>query len=188
VRTREALRRGLLQLLTRKSWDQMTIRDICKVANVGYTTYFRHHPSLASLLDEVAAEQIGSLIRLVMPLADSADLAAASLALFSYVDKHRKLWSTLLTGGAEGALRAEFMRLARQLAATRSRPGIWPPPDIATMLVVSSTIELLSWWLRQQQPLTIQEIAEIHERVIITPTIYARRRKAGAVRRPGRSR
>jgi hypothetical protein len=38
VRTREALRRALLRLLDLKSLEQITIRDICEVADVGYTT------------------------------------------------------------------------------------------------------------------------------------------------------
>jgi AcrR family transcriptional regulator len=171
VRTREALRHALLRLLELKTLEQITIRDICEVADVGYTTFFRHHPTKESLLDDVAAEQIGELVGLTLPLADPADPRAASVALVSYVDEHRKLWSTLLTGGAERAMRDEFLRLSREIAATRGRPGVWPPADIATILVVSSTIELLSWWLRQRKPMTIEQVAEIHERVIMEPTV-----------------
>jgi hypothetical protein len=38
---------------------------------------------------------------------------------------------------------------------------------------VGSTLELLSWWLRDKKPLTIEQVAEIHERVIITPAVGA---------------
>ena len=175
VRTREALRLALLRLLDLKSLEQITIRDICEVAKVGYTTFFRHHPTKQSLLDDVAAEQIGQLVGLSLPAADATDMRAGSVALFTYVDQHRKLWSTLLTGGAERAMRDEFLRLSRQIAATRAQPGIWPPADIATILVASSTIELLSWWLRQRAPLTIEEVADIHEGVVITPATNAKR-------------
>jgi AcrR family transcriptional regulator len=171
VRTREALRLGLLRLLRLKTLEQITIRDICATAAVGYTTFFRHHPTKESLLDDVAAEQIGALIELVLPVAEAADTRAGSIALFAYVDEHRKLWSTLLTGGAEGAMRSEFLRLSRQIAATRTPAADWPPADIATVLIASSTIELVSWWLRQKQSLTIEQMAEIHERVIVTPMI-----------------
>jgi AcrR family transcriptional regulator len=171
VRTREALRRALLRLLDLKPLEQITIRDICEVAEVGYTTFFRHHSTKESLLNDIAAEQIGQLVGLALPVADSSDARAASVALCSYVDNHRKLWCTLLTGGAAGAMRDEFMRLSRLIAATRARPGTWPPPEIATILVVSSTIELLSWWLRDSKPLTIEQVAEIHERVVLTPAM-----------------
>lgn len=171
VRTREALRQALLRLLELKSLEQITIRDICDVSAVGYTTFFRHHPTKEALLNDVAAEQIGQLIGLAMRAAEAANTRAGGHALFAYVDKHRKLWTTLLTGGAEGAMRDEFLRLSRQIASTLAPDDHWPPSDIVIALVASSTIELLNWWLRQKKPLTIEQMAEIFERVVISPAI-----------------
>lgn len=171
VRTREALRIALLRLLELQTFEQVTIRDICAKASVGYTTFFRHHPSKESLLDDVAAEQIGQLVGLSLPVAQTVGTRSASIALFTYVDEHRKLWSTLLTGGAASAMRAEFLRVSMEIAAAQGRRDAWPPADIATILVVSSTIELLSWWLRQRKPLSIEKVAEIHEAIIVTPTV-----------------
>src|ERR1035438_1021857 len=87
VRTREALRRALLRLLDLKVLEQITIRDICAVADVGYTTFFRHHATKESLLNDVAAEQIGRLVGLTLPVADTSDTRTASIALCTYVDE-----------------------------------------------------------------------------------------------------
>jgi len=171
VRTRAALRLALLRLLEIKALEQITILDVCEKAKVGYTTFFRHHPKKESLLDDVAAEQIGHLVAMSVPVADTVDTRAASVALCTYVNEHRKLWRTLLTRGAASAMRTEFLRLAMEIAETRAKPGVWPPADIATVLIVSSTIELLSWWLRQRKPLSIEAVAEIHESIIVTPAV-----------------
>lgn len=173
VKTREALRRALLELLEVKPLDQITIRDISAAAGVGYTTFFRHHPTKESLLNHVAAEEIQHLVELVLPVLD-AGTRAASVALCSYVDRHRKLWSTLLTGGAAGALREEFLRISTQIAAEQSQPDHWLPDDVAVILVISSTIELLAWWLRQKDPLPIEKIAEIHDRLVVSPTVNSK--------------
>jgi AcrR family transcriptional regulator len=188
VRTRKALRSALLRLLDLKPLDQITIRDICKTSGVGYTTFFRHHPTKESVLDEVAAEQIGRLVGLALPVRDVGGMRAASVALFTYVDEHRKLWSTLLTGGAEGAMRAELLRISRQIAAARAQPDTWPPTDITTLLGVSSTIELLSWWLRLRQPLAIEKVAELHERFILAPLLEHAPIATRQVARRGKSR
>jgi AcrR family transcriptional regulator len=164
-----------LALLEQKPLDQITIIDICEEAEIGYATYFRHHPSKESLLDDVAAEQISQLVALTLPVAESADIRASGVALFKYVDQHRKLWCTLLTGGAASAMRHEFLRISREVAATRTVPNHWPPADLATILVVSSTIEFVSWWLREKAPIAIDAAAEIYERVIIRPTIQMER-------------
>ncbi len=154
-----------------QSLDKITILDICQAAGIGYTTFFRHHPSKESLLDDVAAGEIAHLIGLTVPIAVAQDVRAAGVALFNYVNEHRELWSALLTGGAQVAMRNEFLRLSREIAATRAHVNDWPPADISTILVVSSTVELLSWWLQQKRPLPIEEVAAIYERIIIYPHV-----------------
>ena len=175
VRTRAALRAAMLQLLGSKPLDKITILDLCQTAGIGYTTFFRHHPTKQALLDDVAAEQIAQLIDLTVPIAETEDVHAAAIALFTYVSEHRKLWSALLTGGAESAMRNEFLRLSRQIAATRTPINAWPPADILTILVVSSTVELVSWWLQQKKPLPIEAVATIYERIIIQPHVRGER-------------
>lgn len=145
------------------------------MSKVGYTTFFRHHPTKASLLNDVAAEQIRRLIGLALPAADAADSRAGSLALFTYVAGHRALWFTLLTGGAAGAMREEFLRLSRDIATARSPAERWPPADVVVRLIVASTIELLSWWLVQKRPLSAQQMAEIHDQLIIAPATQYQR-------------
>jgi AcrR family transcriptional regulator len=178
IRTREALRRALLDLLEVKPLEQITIRDIAAAAGIGYTTFFRHHPTKESLLDDLAAEQIRRLINLALPVMDARNARAASEALFAYVDEQRSLWSTLLTGGAAGALREEFLRITREIAVTWPGTGTWPPVEVATLLVVSGTLELLAWWLRQSKPLPIEEIADIHHQLVVQPTISSSRKGA----------
>lgn len=181
VRTREALRRALLELLEVKPLEQITIRDIAAAAEIGYTTFFRHHPTKESLLDDLAAEQIRRLIDLALPvMASKGDAQGASEALFAYVDEQRALWSTLLTGGAAGALREEFLRITREIAAAWPNPRAWPPVEVATLLVVSGTLELLAWWLRQPKPLSIREVAEIHHQVVVMPAISGKKPERAA--------
>jgi hypothetical protein len=138
---------------------------------VGYVTFFRHHATKEALLNEIAADQIERLVELTLPVFDARDTRAASLTLCAYVDEHRALWSTLLTGGAAGVLREEYIRVSMKVSEARALPGGWPPPDIAGILVVSSTLELLAWWLRQKKPIAIEEVAEMHDRLIISPVI-----------------
>ncbi len=173
VQTRQALRGALLELLNEKSLDQITIREIAAKAGVGYTTFFRHHPGKDELLDDIAADEIRKLIELALPALDSTDTMAAARALCGYVDQHRTLWSTLLTGGAASKLREEFVNIARDVAVDRGKSGDWLPAEAAVVLVASSTIELLAWWLKQKQPLSAAHIAEIYERIVVGPVVTA---------------
>ena len=171
VRTREALRRALLDLLENKPLEQITIRDITTRANIGYASFFRHHPTKEALLNEIITEQLTNLISLAFPVLQTGTPRAAAIALMVYVDQHRALWSTLLTGGAASAVREQFVRVTNQLASGRTHPSQQFPTDIAIILVSTGTIELLAWWLRQKKPLPIEKVAEIFEHFLIAPTL-----------------
>jgi len=171
VRSREALQRALLELLETTPLDRITIRDICARSGIGYTTFFRHHPSRESLLDDVAAEEIGRLVGLTLPVMDAKSALAGCVALFGYVDARRAVWATLLNGGAAGALRSEFLRLALSVAASRAPPGTWRHAEVSTRLIVGGTIEVLSWWLKLEEPMPIKEAAKILATLVIKPVV-----------------
>jgi AcrR family transcriptional regulator len=169
LRSREALRRGLLALLEKKQFEQITIRDIAAQAKVGYATFFRHHPSKEDLLGEIAAEEIAQLMALTLPLLDARDTRVSCLALCNYVDQHRVLWSVLLAGGAAATLRAELIRLARQWAP-KVRTSRWIPVELGTVSGVAATIEILSWWLhRPAGEYSAEQVAEFLDRLVVAP-------------------
>ncbi len=177
VRTQEALQSAMLQLLREKALDQISVRDIVAEAGIGYNTFFRHHPSKESLLETIAAKQISTLFQLSVPVLDAKNLRAAALALLGYVSDNRLLWKTLLTGGAAAFVREEFLRHAQTVAEVRGKPNRLMPPDLGTLLIVSSVLELISWWLRQSKPLSVEHVADILDSAIVNPIMEAGRRR-----------
>jgi AcrR family transcriptional regulator len=86
----------------RKPFDDITVRDLSARAGIGYATFFRHYPSKAALLDDIASDEIRELMAFALPEVIASDTRAAALALCRQVDERRALWSVLLTGGAAG--------------------------------------------------------------------------------------
>jgi AcrR family transcriptional regulator len=173
VRTREVFRDALLNLLKHKSLEQISIRDIAAEAGTSYVTFFRHHPTKEALLHDIAADQVRRLTDLMLPALDASDTPTACMALCKFVDDNRKLWSTLLTGGAAAVLREEFLNIASEVSTTRADPNSWLPSELAINLNISSTIEVLTWWLKQKPPLPTERVAEILERAVIAPILEA---------------
>jgi len=169
VQSREALREALLALLEKKPLEDITIREIAATAGIGYTTFFRHHTSKEDLLDDIAAAEIRRLFDLTLPALGATDTHAGALALCRYVDEHRALWSRLLTGGAAGRLREEFIRMTREFAASHGSDHDWLPPEVGVIFGASATIELLTWWLQQDKPISVKRFATIHERLVVRP-------------------
>ncbi len=167
VRSANAIATALLRLLERKTFDQITVREICAEAKVHYATFFRHHPTKEALLDHVAADQIDQLVALTLPIQDNIDTEAAFTALCTYVEEHRVLWTALLNGGAGGAMREELLRIAKALAVERPPANHWLPVDLATVCTVTLIVETLSWWLGQStNPFSIKQMAQILTKLV----------------------
>src|SRR5438128_5231066 len=52
LKTRLALRDALLALLATKSWDEISIQEICHQANVGRSTFYLRYQGKEDLLEE----------------------------------------------------------------------------------------------------------------------------------------
>jgi AcrR family transcriptional regulator len=149
VKSAKALRNAFLALIEHKPLDQITIRDIVTEAGVHTATFYRHYPTKEALLDEIAADQIKRLVALTLPVLDKVDSQAANLALCIYVEEHRTLWTALLTGGAAGAMREEWLRISRSVAAERTPEGSWLPSELGVKCAVNVIYETLAWWLAE---------------------------------------
>lgn len=168
-RTRDALHEAMLVLIASKPFDKITVRDITAKAEVGYATFFRHYPSKEALLEETAAGQIRQLVEMSLPAFEAIDSYASCLALCSYVDEHRALWSALLSGGAQQTMREELIRVSTEVASMLPSKGV--VTEVGIIVSSSSIVEILSWWLRQPKVVPSEEIAAVLNRLVIGPIV-----------------
>lgn len=167
LRSAKALSEAMLTLLETKAFDQITIRDICSTASVHYATFFRHFATKECLLESVATEQIARLNELTLAIRAAADTEAGFEALCTYVDDHRDLWATLLNGGAGGAMREEWIRQSKKVAATEGTANSWLPEDLGTICAATLIAETLAWWVAQpRSAYGVSEVARIMIRLL----------------------
>lgn len=178
VRSRNALTGALLELLEEKPFDQLTIREISARAGTGYATFFRHYPTKEALLSDVASGEIADLLSRTLPILYDSNSFESTRALCGHVAEHRNLWAALLTGGAASIVREEFIRQARQLPRDMVEKKSWLPADLGVVYGTGGTIDLLAWWLAQDDVYSPEEIAAILNRLIIAPLISNERSPA----------
>ena len=172
LRSALALRDALLVLLEQKPFDQITIRDICARAQVHYATFFRHHETKEALLDFIARDQIAKLSELSMAIRGSGDYSAGFRVMCAYVDEHRDLWSTLLNGGAGAAMREEWVRQSKQVAAAEAPVNSWLPVGLGTICAATLIAETLAWWVdRPKGEISVDQITAILVRLLTTSII-----------------
>lgn len=173
VRSREQIRNAFLRLLETIPLNEITIRAICAKASLNYVTFFRHYQTKESLLENIAADEVKQLVELTLPVFNAENTAAAAVTLCTFVDNHRKLWTTLFVGGAAESVRRHLIDLSRKVSHAHADSEGWPPKEVAVAIFVASTVELLTWWLQQKKPPPVSDVAQIFEGFIVTPALNA---------------
>lgn len=172
-RTLGQMRQGFLDLVAHQPVEAITVDDIIAAAGVSRSTFYRHFATKEALVDHVAETEIEDMVASAFPLLSSIDAAESCIALVRYVDERRNLWSILLNGGASGVMRSRFVNLAINLGAAQVGGDDQDlPAELGAAFGVAATVEVLSWWLRQTEPVPLEKVAELVERLSVRPTLY----------------
>ncbi|MDF0545388.1 helix-turn-helix domain containing protein [Sphingobium sp. H39-3-25] len=174
VRTRRHLLEALLHLLETRPFEQVTIREVAREAEIGYATFFRHYASKEELLHDLAAGQIADLLNHALPVLFATDTRQSCVTLFEYVEERRALWSALLTGGAATMLKQEFTTQAKRIAESHPHKASWLPDELRVVFAVSATVEIMAWWLTQDPAFPLEKVAEVLDRLVVTPAMDER--------------
>jgi AcrR family transcriptional regulator len=172
-RSLDALRAAFLELSENKPISQISIKEITETAGLSYPTFFRRFASKDELLEDIATAEVRKL-RSLGEAAMGKQHSYAADEICAYVQAHRKLWSTLLTGGAAAAMRQEFIRAAAETMLTRPRISPWLPADLGPSFVTSGIFELLAWWMRQPEDYPLENVVTLFNALIIDNVVRKR--------------
>lgn len=167
-----ALHEAVIDLIQDQPLERLTIDNIVERAGVSRATFYRHYSTKEQLVEEIGTDQIDRLLDIALPRFSRTDTLAGSLAVAEYVNENRRLWSVLLTGGAEGVMRRRFAHLAQTRGALLDDGNVANLPlDLCAAWGMAGTVEILAWWLRQELPIPIDQVAHYLERLTVRPAL-----------------
>lgn len=166
-KTRKAIREALQTLLQDSAIEQITAKEIAAEADIGYTTFFRHFASKEAALADLAESEAAELIDECFPLLRTADSRASCLVMCRHVADKRRVWSALLTGGANGVVREALVQHTIEKSGEWPPAQSWMPAENGTTLIIGLVVEVLSWWLTHAEDYSPDQIAEIMDRMFI---------------------
>jgi len=179
IRTRRLLGEALVDLSLEKGFDEVSIQDITKRADIGYRTFFRHYENKEALLYDVLENILEEVLNLIVPkaneLEDNHDFIVIPAENITYLFEHAKencdLYKVLLS--TSSGMGEEIMTFACQ-AASKNMTKIQNskvPTDFAVYHIVSSLIAMIRWWLNHNMPYTPNQMGEIASNLILKPTM-----------------
>lgn len=158
-RTRTALREALLDILSTRPFEQVTVRELAARATVNRATFYRHYrdkEELAVSIFETAIDDL--LVAAGPPPPDFTTLEPsrppeAWVALFRHVRDHAPLYRALLCARTwawlHAVVRQKLSAVVQERIAAVGGPRRSPlvPTELGLAMMSSALVGALAWWL-----------------------------------------
>lgn len=161
-KTRKLLVDALAQLLEEKSFQELSVTDICRRAMVHRTTFYAHFNDkqelLRYLLEGLEQECIATCLPQDPERTPREYLMAAARNAFTFFASRRELYRACLNSGADVQVHALEDCAARELCRLFSEPRFRQAspsmdPQVAAHFYTGAMLSLIRWWLNSDQPL-----------------------------------
>jgi AcrR family transcriptional regulator len=178
-RTRKLLQKALIELITERGYDAITIQDIVDRANIGRTTFYLHYNSKDELFmschEAIVSEfHVGLLHPLSREELLSSEFPPEMSSAYRHLEEGRALLYPVFQGkDSQLILRQIRDRSAREIEANlrtlfaETESNI--PLDILANYLAGAQITLMQWWLEKRRPHTPDDL---------TKTLYQLQRAA----------
>ena len=176
-RTRELLQTALIELISARSYDAITIQDIVDRANVGRTTFYLHYNSKDDLFmscHEAIVSEFHSGPLYPHPLSREALLSLEAPPGMTAAYRHLKdAWVRLypIFQGKDGPLLLRRIRdwsaqeIEANLRAAFAEADSTIPFDVLANYLAGAQIALVQWWLEKRQPHPPEILAQTFHRL-----------------------
>ena len=183
-RTRRALQKALVDLILEKGYDAVTIEEITDRADLGRTTFYLHYKDKEELLmhaiDTICEDFIETHSSLLAQI-DSPENAIKQLRynlderilyhIFAHARDNADLYKVMLRG--EGGARAtrRFANVIQEETVKRLKKikglAIKVPIEIFAVYFSGTIMEMVTWWLEENQPYPIEKMVTYCQQVFI---------------------
>lgn len=168
-RTRKLLQDALINLMTERSFDSITVAEITERAMVNRATFYRHFRDKYHLSETVFQEAVDTMMKTVgtpdeplgTPDPESREFQEAWASLFNHVADNERLYRTLFNGGLNESflrhVREHIIPIIKRRTEARIKlnqslggtplPNKPPTSDLPYIFVANLLIGNLAWWL-----------------------------------------
>lgn len=181
-RTRRMLRDALLELIVEKGYDALSVQDITDKADLRRATFYLHYTDKDELLEAVLHEIFDELVKELEPLIQSDALGGKTqmetfAVMYRHIAANNRLYRIILSGQG-GAATARSIReylAGHTLAMLKRLPpaNVSMPVDVLANYMAGAELNLMTWWLENDQPYPIEQMATMTQQLILGGVLKA---------------
>ena len=164
LKSQEAIKNAFIELMSEKSFDQITIQDIADRANVGRRTIYHHYMDKFDLLDKLIEEHINELRVMCESAAEmDLDFVESNVGWFEYFESNYSFFSTLLASSKASSFRSRFQELLieemKNDIDTTKVINRELNEEVILQFIVTSFVGIAEWWITKGMPYPPRVIA-----------------------------
>jgi AcrR family transcriptional regulator len=169
-RTHKLLWEALMAELSMRSFEEITVKDICDRAMVHRTTFYKHYEDKYALLERGMRQMYDALIAAdehMPPSAFSMDHPPPYfLRLFEHVAEHQQFYKLMLCGEGIGRFQKLVKEYIAEVASAKMRElapanqELTVPLAMHVQCIAGAVLSLLAWWLENDMPLSPRSMAQ----------------------------
>jgi len=164
TKSQEAIKRAVIELMSEKNFDHITIQDIADRANVNRGTIYLHYQDKFDLLDKIIEEHINKLRVLCKSAADmDLDFVESNVGWFEYFESNYSFFSTLLASSKASSFRNRFKELlTEEMRNDIDRSKVINQEvneEVLLQFIVTSFVGIAEWWITKGMPYPPRVIA-----------------------------
>ena len=162
LKSREWIRKALLELLKERKYAQITIKDICKKADLSRQTFYQIYDSK----DEVMEYHFKELfLEFKKQCGDFSGITIKEIActFFHFFYEHRVLTQELFDNNLSYFLEKQFELFLPQIDLFRELSLADPYPEYSAAYVAGALTQVLIHWFQSDFDLSIEEMGMIIE-------------------------
>jgi AcrR family transcriptional regulator len=162
----------MMELLSEKTYDAITVQDILDRANIGRSTFYAHYYDKEDVLESITGQML-DLFSQGMQQAKTGPELFPGLELFRHAKQMHQQLQVLLKGQSGEVLlkttQALLSKNIEQNLATalseKRTPSV--PLEVVSQYLAGAFLNLLKWWLEAEMPYSPERMDEMFQQLAL---------------------
>ncbi|WHY68808.1 TetR/AcrR family transcriptional regulator [Neobacillus sp. SuZ13] len=163
AKSQVAIKNAVIELMSEKSFDDITIQDIADRADVNRGTIYLHYTDKYDLLDKMIEEHMDNLRELCQS-ASEMTFQEGNYVWYEYFERNYLFFSTMLASKGAPYFRSRFLELVieefKVEVETTEGTNQGLSEDVILQFFGSAVVGAVEWWFKNGMPLPARVMAE----------------------------
>lgn len=165
IKSQEAIKKAIIELMAEKSFDDITIQDITERADLSRKTFYLRYVDKYELLDKLIEEHINEL-RKACELESAIDLdyIEGYEIWFEFFEGNYLFFSTMIASKGAPTFRSRFLEFiveeVKGEVNTKEGKNQGFNEEVFIQFFSSAFVGLVEWWFKNRMPVPPSEMAE----------------------------